>query len=356
MEKSFSEALKTNGQIVTDYLIEYLSKVEITPDYLYEGVNFYVRKGGKRLRPALAFWACELAGGDLATALPAAAAIELMHTGTLVHDDIIDRDNMRRGGLSMHAHFQGYFKDQIKLKLLDHFANSIAMLVGDIQYSLAISMMNDLPVSVDRKVVQWLIHNLTAHWVPEVMSGETLDVQYAWQPLSKVSETMILDMLNKKTASTFALAGKTGALIGLNRLDLDHPLVVQLEKLCRDAGLAFQLQDDILGVVGDQTELGKPVGSDIREGKKTILVAYVYNKANAEQREILENILGKSDATASEIDQVKKLLVDLGGVDYVHKLADNYIKSAQEALTALPDHPVKRYFKDWINFMINRSH
>lgn len=356
MKQSFVEALKNNGQTVTNYLLEYLQKVKITPDYLTEGVNFYVRKGGKRLRPALAFWACELAGGDITTALPAAAAIELMHTGTLVHDDIIDRDNMRRGGLSMHAHFQSYFKDQIKLKLLDHFANSIAMLVGDIQYSLAISMMNDLPSSVDRRLVQWLIHNLTVNWVPEVMSGETLDVQYAWQPLSEVSEVMILDMLDKKTASTFALAGKTGALIGLNKLDLDHPIVVQLEKLCRDAGLAFQLQDDVLGIIGNQDELGKPVGSDIREGKKTIIVVYAYDKASPEQRDILEDVLGKSDATADEINQVKQLLIDLGGVDYVRKLANNYIKSAKEALDALPDHPVKEYFKDWISFMINRSY
>ncbi|MBU1092122.1 polyprenyl synthetase family protein [Patescibacteria group bacterium] len=356
MEKSFSEALKNNGQIVTDYLLDYLSTAKITPDYLREGVNFYVRKGGKRLRPALLFWACELAGGDALAALPAAAAVELMHTGTLVHDDIIDRDNMRRGGLSMHAHFQGYFKSQITLNLLDHLANSIAMLVGDIQYSLAIAMMNDLPTSVDRRLVQWLIHNLTVGWVPEVMSGETLDVQYAWQSLAEVNEAMILDMLDKKTASTFALAGKTGALIGLNKLDLEHPIVIQLEKLCRDAGLAFQLQDDILGIVGDQAELGKPVGSDIREGKKTILVAYVYSKANAKQRKILENILGKSDATINETNQVKQLLIDLGGVDYVHELANKYIESAQEALIALPDHPVKAYFKDWINFMINRSY
>jgi len=181
-------------------------------------------------------------------------------------------------------------------------------------------------------------------------------VQYAWQPLSKVTEAMILDMLDKKTASTFALAGKTGALIGLNKLDLEHPIVVQLEKLCRDAGLAFQLQDDVLGIIGNQDELGKPIGSDIREGKKTIIVVHAYSKANHEQRDILENILGKNDATLDEINQVKQLLIDLGGIDYVRELANNYIKSAQEALVALPDHPVREYFKDWINFMINRSH
>ncbi|HCR41753.1 TPA: hypothetical protein DIV45_00025 [Patescibacteria group bacterium] len=355
MEEAFTAALRHNGQLVTDYLLDYFKKTDITPDYLREGVNFYVRKGGKRLRPAVVFWACELAGGDAATALPAAAAIELMHTGTLVHDDIIDRDYMRRGGPSMHAHFQDHFKTQIALNLLQHFSNSIAMLVGDIQYSLAIAMMNDLPLSVDRQVVQWLIHNLSAHWVPEVMSGETLDVQYAWQSLAEVDEAMILAMLNKKTASTFALAGKTGALIGLNKLDLEHPMVTQLEELCRNAGLAFQLQDDILGIIGDQDELGKPVGSDIREGKKTILVTHAYNKATPTQRQILENILGKSDATGAEIKQAEQLLVDLGGVDYVRGLADKYIKLAQTALAALPDHPVKRYFKDWIDFMINRS-
>ncbi|MFA5966911.1 MAG: polyprenyl synthetase family protein [Patescibacteria group bacterium] len=353
MSTEFLTELKNKGQLVTDYILNYPAIVKISPDYLREGVMFYVAKGGKRLRPALLMWACELAGGKAELALPAAAAIELSHTWTLVHDDIIDNDDLRRGGPSMHAYFREAWRSRVEEGNLESWSRNLAMLVGDIQQATATSMLEAL--SVDVALKEWLVQDLTTNWVTEVLQGEMLDMEFAVSPLEQISEAQIIDMLNKKTASTLAWCGRTGILVGLGKLELQHPFISIVETICRQAGLAFQLHDDILGLLGNEQELGKPVGSDIREGKRTIIVAHAYARASLEEKELISRVLGNRQASDSEISQVKDLLIRLGGVDYAQKLAADYIEQAQIALNSLPDHPTKGYFKEWIDFIIERS-
>lgn len=353
MANDFLTELREKGQMTTDYILNYPAVAKVAPDYLREGVLFYVRKGGKRLRPALTLWACELVGGKAEQALPAAAAIEMSHTWTLVHDDIIDNDDQRRGGPSMHAYFRDHLRSQVPPESLESLARGLAMLVGDVQQSLAISMINQL--KTDSQIIQWLIDDLSINWVPEVLRGETTDIEYTWKNWSAVNEPMVLDMLAAKTASTFIWSARTGALVGLGKLELDHPWVKALEAICWNAGLAFQLQDDILGIVGKAEELGKPIGSDIREGKKTVIAVYAYQQASAEQRQQLQAVLGNPQASTAEIAATRDLLVKLGGIDHTGKLMIDYATAATQALTALPDRPAKQYFKEWIDFITERS-
>jgi len=352
MSSEFLTELKNKGQLVTDYILNYPAIAKVAPDYLRAGITFYVAKGGKRLRPALLMWACELVGGKKESALPAAAAIELSHTWTLVHDDIIDNDDLRRGGPSMHAYFRETWRPRVA-RDLESWARNLAMLVGDIQQATATSMLGVLPVEAPLR--EWLVNDLTTGWVTEVLQGEMLDMEFSILPLEQVSEAQILDMLDKKTASTLAWCGRTGILVGLGKLELQHPFIPVVETICRQAGLAFQLQDDILGLLGDEKELGKPVGSDIREGKRTIIVIHSYNQANSEEKKLISRILGNAQASSEEVNQIKELLIRLGGVEHAKALAAGYIEKAKIALDSLPDHPTKRYFKEWIDFIVERS-
>lgn len=356
MSVEFSTELQRIGQLTTDYILNYPAVVKVSPDYLRDGVLYYVKQGGKRLRPAILLWACEMLGGKPELALPAAAAIELSHTWTLVHDDIIDNDDLRRGAPSMHAYYRNLWQAQVIPSNLDSWSRNLAMLVGDIQQALAFSMLNELAISLDWKLVTWLVKDLATNWVTEVLEGEMLDMEYTLRPLERITEANILSMLNKKTASTLAWCGRTGALIGLNKLEPEHKLVKLIEGTCRKAGLAFQLQDDILGIVGDESQLGKPIGSDIREGKRTILMAYAYQQADSSQRMTLQSILGKATANDAEINSVRQLLQELGALDYVQRLAQNYIGQAQAGLNELPPSSAKNYLPELIDFITQRKY
>ena len=356
MSPEFLAELQRLGQLVTNYLISSPVVMKVEPDYLREGVLYYVKKGGKRLRPAILIWAAEIMGGSPEVVLPAAAAIELSHTWTLVHDDIIDRDDLRRGGPSMHAYFQESWREKIPSSELADWGKNLAMLVGDVQQAIATSMLNSLGPSVDRELVRWLINDLAANWVTEVLDGEMLDMEYAIRPLDQLQEADILEMLNHKTASTLAWCGRTGALLGLNKLDPDHQFVKLIEDMCRQAGLAFQLQDDILGIVGKEDELGKPIGSDLREGKRTVLIAHAYGRTDAKGKEFLHTILGKDDLTLAEIDQARQLLTTTGSLDYVQTLATGYTQRAVQLLEQLPISEAKNYLRELITFITQRKY
>lgn len=352
---NFLTEIKTKAKQVREYLLNSPFQKSLAPDYIREGTLLYTARGGKMLRPAILMLACEAMGGDAQIALPAAAAVEMSHTWTLVHDDIIDNDDLRRSGPSVHAHFRDRFKDLLTNQdEREEFARSQAILVGDLQQAWATSLINELGEKIDGRLFRFLLRDLTVNWAPRVLAGEALDVEYAKRPLKEVSEEMILDMLSEKTASTFAFAGRAGALIGLNKLDPEHSLVTTIEEACMNAGLAFQLRDDVLGIIGDEEQLGKPVGSDIREGKRTTIIAHAYRQADSSQKDLLNSILGKPDASRAEVIQVRQLVTDLGSIEHTEKLAGKYASRARKLLGKLPDSQAKLLLDEWIDFIIER--
>lgn len=347
--------INSRTALVRDYIRQNTFCDKIAPDYLKEGVLLYPSRGGKMLRPAIVLLACEAVGGDVNLAIPAAAAMEISHIWTLVHDDIIDNDDLRRSGPSVHAYYRDKFKhliaDSVKL---EEFSKSMAILTGDLQQAWATNLLNNLNGKLNGTLFKFLIDDLTAGWIIEVVEGETLDVEYSQMAIGDVSDEMLLNMLTKKTASTFAFAGRIGSLIGLNKLDLDNNLVRTIEDICLNAGLAFQLKDDILGIMGTEKQLGKPIGSDIKEGKRTLIITHAYARANDQQKRMIEGILGNPQATNQEVKQLWELAQSLGSIEYIENLANNYIDKAKSALNGLPESNAKTLLNQWIDFMTNR--
>lgn len=357
--KLFQEELSKRGERLQQYLMSDNSQNRFRPKHMRDAVYNYLKLGGKRLRPAILLFSCGAVGGDEEKALPAALAIELYHTWTLVHDDIIDSDKMRRGGFTVHESFRkkaikelGYNEDLAK-----HYGTSIAILAGDEQHGWSISLLSKLfsEHDVDPVVVLYLINDLETQVLNTLIEGETLDIQYSRYPIESLDENLITKMLWKKTGVLYEFSAKAGAMIGLNTHNSNNTLIKAIARFASKCGTAFQLQDDILGVVGDEDKLGKPVGSDITEGKRTTITYYSFKNANERQKEFLSGVLGNDQATEREIKKAIKLLRELGGIDRTKKLAKAYIKSAKKHLEDIPESKYKDLLSIWAEYMIKRE-
>lgn len=359
VSQRFQKELAACAGQVADLLLSgsYLERFQ--PADLREAVTLYVRAGGKRLRPAILLWSCGAVGGDPDRALPAAATVEIFHTWTLVHDDIIDRDDRRRGNPTVHEYFRRRALEQHpgdSDEKARHYGESVAILAGDIQHGWGISMMTELTQvhGVPPEVTFFLIEQLDNDVLNLLVEGEVLDVQFMYEPLGSLSLEAIEDMLMKKTGELYRYCAMAGSMIGLGTIDLDHPQVKALVEFSSNCGVAFQLQDDLLGVLGDPGTMGKPVGSDIREGKRTTLVHYAYHEASADERAIIERTLGVADASEEDIRRVVEIFERRGAVQRTRERARHYIDRALPHLDVLPDTRYRDLLADWARFMIQR--
>ncbi len=352
------DAVARRRQRVLDYLMQERFRERFRPDHIRDAVYSYIVSGGKSLRPAVTLLACGALGGDEERALPVAAAIEVYHTWTLVHDDVIDRDHTRRGVPTVHADFARRARDEYNWRGADadHYGATIALLAGDVQQAWAWSLLFDahLERGVPAEIVLSLARELAGEVTPMLVEGETLDVQYSGRAL-ELGEEHVIDMLWKKTGALYEFAGRAGAAIGLNDDSRELPVVRALAQFCSLCGTAFQIQDDILGVVGDERQLGKPVGSDIREGKATLLTLQALELADESQRSTLSAALGNACASASDIDEVVRLLRDLGVIHYARDVSRRYVEQALGHLHILPENAYKRLLDSWARYMIGRQ-
>jgi geranylgeranyl diphosphate synthase type I len=324
------------------------------------GTLSYVRHGGKRLRPSVLMLSCMAVGGRKEMALPAAAAVELFHTWTLVHDDIIDNDNFRRGKETVHVTAGRYGEDRLKLQpaVARKYGIDSAIMTGDVQHGWSVSLLSDdLPkTGVHPEVALHLITLLQVNVLRTLVEGEMLDVEFGLSAdVQQFSDEQILDMLWKKTGILYEYCGLAGALIGKNVLEYDQQ-VEALKDFCSLCGTAFQVRDDILGLVGNEPELGKPVGSDIREGKKTLIIREALTNADERQKSEILKVLGNSKATVQDIEKVTRMIIDLGGVEKAAKVAREYVNRAVPLLERLPSSPSRDLLYDWANYMIDRRY
>lgn len=358
-EEVFLRELEERGRRVRSYLLAKGYRDRFFPEHLCDSVYSYINSGGKFLRSAVLLFSCGAAGGDEAKALPAAAGIELFHTWTLVHDDIIDRDTKRRGGPTVHEEF---FRKAVESfgfdeELARHYGISIGILAGDAQHGWAISLFAELATKsgLDPSIVLYLIEHLDNYVLNTLVAGEVLDIQYSRVPVESLNEVLIMDMLWRKTGALYEFAGMAGTMIGLETNDPEYELIKGISSFSSKCGVAFQLQDDILGVIGDEELLGKPVGSDIREGKRTTVVYYAYQNASERQKRQLLRVLGNANATEEEVGEVKDLLVRLGGVEKTQALARRYVKEALSCLQVVPQSEYKELLFTWAEYLINRE-
>ena len=359
--QNFLTELSETEKLVTKYILDQAdSGIRIKPPVIEKGILSYVKNGGKRLRPSVLMLSCMAVGGNKEMALPAAAAVELFHTWTLVHDDIIDNDNFRRGKETVHITAEKYGENQLKLTpaAARKYGIDSAILTGDVQHGWSVSMLSDnLPeAGVRPEIALHLITLLQVNVLRTLMEGEMLDVEFGLcSDIQQLSDEQIIDMLWKKTGILYEYCGIAGALIGRNILEYD-PQVLALKDFCSLCGTAFQVRDDILGLIGKESELGKPVGSDIREGKKTLLVREALTNATDSQKSEILRVLGNSQATAEDIEKITMLIADLGGVEKARKIAQDYVNKALPLLEILPSSHSRDLLYDWANYMVERRY
>ncbi len=355
----FLKALSARSKQVRAHLMSKRYQEAFGSAHVRDSVYSYILAGGKLLRPGVLLLSCGAVGGDEARAIPAAAGLEVFHTWTIVHDDIIDRDAKRRGGPTVHEEFRRRAISELGLEGEEaaHYGTAVAILAGDVQHGWAISLFTELTTicGLDPSVTLALVAELDGNVVNTLVEGQALDVQYAEEGVQEYDDPdRIMDVLWRKTGALYEFAGKAGAMIGLETADRDHEWVRAISSFTGKCGTAFQLQDDILGIVGDERQLGKPVGSDIREGKKTMVVLYAFQAADSGQQAQLKSVLGHRGATDVQIERTKTLLKELGGIDRTRALAHQYVEEALRDLDGVPSSTYKDLLCKWAEFVIER--
>lgn len=246
-----------------------------SPPELYEPVKYILSLGGKRIRPALVILACDLFEGPVANALIPAVAIEVFHNFTLLHDDIMDRSELRRGSPAVHVKYN----------------ENVAILSGDVMSILASRLINQSP-----GVVLNVVHDVFTKTAMQVCEGQQIDMNF--EERLTVSEEEYLTMIELKTAVLIAASLKIGAILGgSSQKDAED-----LYEFGRNLGMAFQLQDDLLDTYGDPSVIGKKLGTDIVDNKKTFLMIKVLENSSASQKEELTQWL-----KAKEFDREEKI-------------------------------------------------
>lgn len=279
------------------------------PPELYEPVNYILSIGGKRIRPALVLLACDMFAGSVDSALHPATAIEIFHNFTLLHDDIMDKSEVRRGKPTVHVKWN----------------SDIAILSGDVMSILASRFMNESPGAVLRGV-----HNVFTRTAIEVCEGQQMDMNFEQQ--LTVSEEEYLRMIELKTAVLIAASLKIGAMLG----GAAEKNAAELYDFGRDLGIAFQLQDDLLDVYGKPELVGKKPGMDIVDNKKTLLMITALRDANADQKKNLTDWLTAMDFDPEKkVREVVKLFDVLHVKEKVERVINNYYQEALESLNHL---------------------
>jgi geranylgeranyl diphosphate synthase type I len=360
----FFSFLDSCDRRIKEFIISDSENAGLDPKDILESSLSYVERPAKRLRPAVLLMAAGSLGGREmeAAAFPAAVAVELFHTWTLVHDDLIDNDGLRRGKPTVHEAMAKRSHSVMGLSEAQssEYGRDIAILTGDVQHGWAIAVLSDCGynMSVDSKIVLKLIGHLESYVLRNLIYGEVLDVRYSMMSafdMSSIDEDMIVEMLWLKTGVLYEFAGLAGALIGKGTDDFEDRQVNAIRAFASNCGTAFQLQDDILGVLGDEKSLGKPVGSDIREGKKTVIVYESLKNANDSERRSILSVLGNRSANSDQIGRITRLFEELGGIGRTQALARAYIERAVPHLDLIPDSKYKRMLLSWAEFMIARS-
>jgi len=309
------------------------ARVHGEPPALYDAALHLIRAGGKRLRPVVVLAAAEALGVEAERALPFAASVELVHNFTLVHDDIMDRDEMRRGVPTVH-------------KL---WGEPMAILAGDLLFSKAFEVLYD---AIDKGVpaprVAQAARRLAAA-TSTVAEGQALDMMFEEEEDVDVDD--YLKMIYKKTGALFEASAVLG---GLAATDNDE-IISSLAVYGRSLGVAFQIRDDMLGLIGSEEELGKPVLNDIREGKKTLLVIYALSHLDEESRDKLRSILGRRDASREELEEAAELIKSSGALEYAEKLAREYSEQAIRAIKILPENEYRGILEELARFAVERT-
>ena len=338
--EAFKDELRRVGEQIGDYLKNDPFPETVRPPALGDAVRDYPGRGGKRIRPALVLWACELFGGNREQAVPAAAAIEIYHNWTLVHDDIIDRDDLRRGLPSTHVTIRDYAASKLNAapEQAAFFGESLAILAGDVQQGWAVERLASVADrGVDPALALTLVRAMQTKLNRELISGEARDVEFELLDPSAVSISDVMSMINGKTGAIMEFALHCGAAIAKGAYEPKSPDFVALSRYAVNLAAAFQLQDDMLGVFGDEKVLGKPICSDFQEAKPTMLYLEAIRHMDAAGRARLDSYLRLPRYTDADVAAIRAILTESGSAETVRHSIAALSGCASAALRQLPD-------------------
>ncbi|CAB3290161.1 Short chain isoprenyl diphosphate synthase [Methanocaldococcus lauensis] len=307
-------------QKIDEELKNYVNK----DDKLYNASKHLLFAGGKRIRPYLTVVTYMLKKDDIEKVLPAAAAVELIHNYTLIHDDIMDNDDKRRGKPTVHK----------------VYGESIAILAGDLLYAKAFEAVS----KINNEKKAYKVLKILSKACVDVCEGQAMDMEFEnYFP----SMEEYLEMIRKKTGALLEAAVEIGAVMG----DCNEEERKALKEYAKRIGLTFQIQDDILDLIGDKNKLGKPVGSDIREGKKTIIVIHALKILDEDNKKKLLNVLGNKNISDEEIKEIIEILKP--SIDYAKNLMKEKTEEAKNYLKIF-DKNRRKVLEDIADFIIER--
>ena len=303
---------------------EFARQVQSQIHVIPEIGNYLLKSGGKRVRPAVVLMSARLCGYTGARAVLNAAVVEFIHTATLVHDDIIDDADVRRGRKAVHS----------------QWGNDVTVLAGDFLYikSMAMALTQDtldivrLLCDVTLRMIEGEIYQLTKNGVVDLTEEEHFEI------------------IRRKTAYLFGGCAQIGGMLG----DADNEKQQALREYGFSLGVMFQLVDDLLDFTGAAEALGKPIGGDLREGKITLPLIHLLNHGGAEAGELIRNAVRDRDITPEKWARLKQLLIEHRSLDYAHQRAVEFGETAKrqlrlfapsrerEALMALADYVLLR--------------
>ena len=290
-----------------------------------------VEGGGKRLRACIPWMVAKAVGDTHAGLLDVGAAIETIHNFTLVHDDIMDDDDIRRGRNAVHIEYD----------------LPTAINAGDAMLAIAFEAMA-VAEGIEHAMLPFLVKRI-GRMVRRVSEGQQLDIDF--ETMSSVSEDQYIEMITGKTAVMFLTCAEIGAYLS----GADEETVQCMHDWGLAVGLCFQLMDDLIDALSDSETLGKPCGSDIAQGKRTLMVIHALRQPESETKDTLLSVLGKGDAaTQEEIDAGLKALGDLGSIQYARERAEAYHSKAHECLNQLSDGPALRALRELTDFQLQR--
>ena len=306
-DQSFKKAFESKNEILS-----------IVNNYIYGNK-------GKQIRPLLTFLSAKICGKTTESTINTAIALELLHTASLIHDDIVDDTYERRGKESVNALWK----------------NKIAVLVGD--YLLSQS----LHIAVKTRKID-ILDKIT-YLGKELSDGELLQISNAKNIMTK--EDKYLEVIQKKTAALFSICTSCGAI----SVDANKEQIEKLNEFGKIYGMCFQIKDDIFDYISTEKEIGKPVGNDIREGKITLPLLYALNTAKESEKEEYTDILRKKEFTKENVEKLINFAIEKGGIEYAKKRMDDFQQEATKTLEIFEDNILKKHLLLTLQHTIERN-
>ena len=290
-----------------------------------------VEGGGKRLRATLPWLVAKAVGDSHSGLLDVGAAIEIIHNFTLVHDDIMDDDDIRRGRPAVHVEYD----------------LPTAINAGDAMLAIAFEAMA-VAEGIEPELLPFLVKRI-GRMVRKCSEGQQLDIEF--EDRGFVTEEEYITMIHGKTAAMFL----TCAEVGSHLAGADSDTIECMHDWGLAVGLCFQLMDDLIDVLSDSDTLGKPSGSDVAQGKRTLMVIHALDQPPSNSKDDLMAVLGKGDdVSAEQVLLAHKALEDLGSIDYARSKAESYHRKAHDCLDRLPDSPAMRALRELTDYQLKR--